>query len=111
MLLNATLARFHTARDPDGNPWAPLNPLYAETKQGPGILRERGGLTGSIVYQVSGDTVSIGSNRIYAAVRQRGAVIVPKNAKALHFMLGGHPVTVKPVTIPARPHPRDWPRG
>ncbi len=58
---------------------------------------------GSIVYQVSGDTVSIGSNRIYAIVYQFGAVIVPKNPKTLHFMLGRHPVTMKRVTIPARP--------
>ena len=68
----------------------------------------------SITFQVSGAAVSVGSNRIYAAVHQFGAVITAKNAPALAFRLGFATgkrggmqaafVHVQSVRIPQRPY-------
>lgn len=106
-LVANTQERFDKAVDPEGKPWKALNPAYAALKRGPGILREagmRGGLEGSITFQVSGTSVEVGSNKVYAAVHQFGAVIKAKNAKALVFRMGSSLVRVKSVTIPARPY-------
>lgn len=106
-LVQETKRRFREAKGPDGQAWAPLHPLYAATKRGPGILRElgnAGGLMGSITYQVEGNRLTVGTNKIHAAVHQFGATIVPKTAPALAFRLGGETVLAKSVTIPARPY-------
>ncbi len=103
-LVASTQARFPEEKDPDGNPWEPLNVLYAKGKKGPGILRESLQLQMSIVWQLDGDTLLVGSNKIYAAVQQLGAVIVPVNAGALHFWLGDEEVFAQKVVIPARPY-------
>jgi phage virion morphogenesis protein len=106
-LLRNTQDRFDAESAPDGSRWATLHPLYASDKRGPGILREsgmRGGLQGSLTGQVEGNSVVIGSNKIYAAVHQFGATITPKTAKALVFRMGGQLVTTQRVTIPARPY-------
>jgi phage virion morphogenesis protein len=108
-LVMTTQARFDREEDPDGNAWAPLLPAYAAIKRGPGILREsgmRGGLQGSITFEAGHNTVTVGSNKIYAAIHQFGGKIVPKSAKALVFKLGagGGVVRVQSVTIPARPY-------
>jgi phage gpG-like protein len=47
-------------------------------------------------------SVSIGSDRKYAAIHQLGGVIKAKG-KALVFMLGGKKIFAKQVKIPARP--------
>ena len=106
-LQHTTMQRFETATDPQGHRWAALRPAYAMYKQGPGILREagmRGGLQGSITFSTSGNSVIVGSNKIYAAVHQFGAVIVPVHAKALRFFYGPHLQIRQSVTIPARPY-------
>jgi phage virion morphogenesis protein len=106
-LVRTTQDRFTAAKDPQRQSWRALNPLYAEEKKGPGILRERamrGGLMGSITFKVSGTEVAVGSNKKYAAVHQFGAVIRPVAAKALVFKLGGKLVHAGSVTIPARPY-------
>ncbi len=93
--------------DPQGRPWVPLNPAYAATKRGPGILREagmRGGLQGSLTSQAQHGELRVGSNKPYARIQQDGGVIVPKNARALVFRLAGGLVHAKRVTIPARPY-------
>ncbi|MEN2980272.1 phage virion morphogenesis protein [Tistrella bauzanensis] len=106
LLVQSTKDRFLAGQGPDGIPWAPLNPLYAATKKGPGILREAGafgGLMSTIVWQRDGATALIvGTNRIYAAAHQFGAVIVPKTAAALVFGLGEELIHAQSVTIPAR---------
>jgi phage virion morphogenesis protein len=89
---------------PDGTAWKPLSPAYAAMKRGPGILRESLMLQRSITFVASGNTVAIGTNRVYGAVQQFGATIRPKSAKALVFKLGGRLVRAKQVTIPARPY-------
>jgi phage virion morphogenesis protein len=106
-LVRSVQNRFDAGTDPDGNDWAPLRPDYAADKKGPGILRElgmRGGLQGSITAAVDGTELKVGSNKIYAAVHQFGATIVPVHAKSLVFTIGGRVIRVQSVTIPARPY-------
>lgn len=69
------------------------------------LLRKSGALWQSIrITETTNDHVTVGTDRIYGAVQQLGAVIVPKAAPALKFQLpGGKWVSAKKVTIPARP--------
>lgn len=68
------------------------------------LLRKSGALWQSIrIAKVTNSTVTVGSDRRYAAVQQFGATIRPKNKKFLVFTLGGKKVFAKKVTIPARP--------
>jgi len=103
-----TRHRMERGVDPGGNPWVPLNPIYALTKEGPGILRGPqwliSGLYRSITSQARGNVLLWGSNKEYAAIHQFGGVIRPKDARALHFWLGAHEVMVGSVRIPARPY-------
>lgn len=112
-LVEETNQRFEAGKDVWGTAWAKLNPAYAMIKRGPGILRESRMLQRSITFQVTGNRVAVGSNRIYAAVHQFGAVITPKGAGALSFKLGVATkkggvrkafVHAKSVTIPQRPY-------
>jgi phage virion morphogenesis protein len=112
-LLRNTQDRFEEERAPSGAPWEPLNAWYQTFKRGPGILRAagmRGGLQGSLIMDVEGDAVRIGSNKIYAAVHQFGATIRPKNPDGLLVIRtgkGGRGQVMgkaKQVTIPARPY-------
>jgi len=100
--------RFGAQSDPEGRSWVPLNPLYATTKKGPRILEGaggmRGGLLGSIIYQVGGREVAIGTNKIYGAIHQFGGVIRPRSADALVFRMGGELIHARSVRIPARPY-------
>ena len=92
---------------PDGTAWHPLNAAYATNKKGAGILKGlamRGGLQGSIAWAVDGDSVRIGSNKVYAAIHQFGGTIRPVRAAALVFHLGGKLIRAHAVTIPARPY-------
>ncbi|WP_043062106.1 phage virion morphogenesis protein [Brucella anthropi] len=97
-----TRRRFIDEKDPEGNPWKDLNPLYAKTKKGPGKLRGETRSLSQIVYQVASDSVEIGSNEVYARIHNEGGTIVPKNAAALVFSMGGQTFKVKSVTIPRR---------
>ena len=99
--------RIETGTDPKGVKWsdyAPLNPLYAQDKTGPGILKESGELQRTIESSVSGRTIIIGSPLLYSTIHQFGGVIRAKNAPALFFVMGGHGFKRKSVTIPARPY-------
>jgi phage virion morphogenesis protein len=124
-LLKAQRRRFETGTDPDGKKWAPLKPLTVLLRgaRGP-ILRRSGALMKSSAYQVSGKTLRVGVNTIYAAAQQFGATIVPKKGKMLAIPMGGarisrprgglvvgkatsrHPgkvVMARQVTLPPRP--------
>jgi phage virion morphogenesis protein len=103
-LVKSTRARFAAQAGPDGKPWAKLNPDYAKGKRGPKILQEHGHLLGSIVYQLTGRRLAVGTNLVYGAIHQFGGVIVPRSASALVFRMGGHLVFARKVTIPARPY-------
>lgn len=99
--------RMGEEKGPDGKAWAPLNPEYKKGKKGAKILQEqgmRGGLIGSLVSQVQGDQVAIGTNKVYGAVHQFGATITPRSADALMFRINGRLVKAKAVRIPARPY-------
>jgi phage virion morphogenesis protein len=106
-LVETTQRRFETGTDPAGKAWAPWSRAYAAVTTSRSILRGQSGndgLTGSQTFKVEGRGVRVGSNKEYAAVHQFGATIVPKNGKALRFMLGDRVVFAKKVTIPARPY-------
>lgn len=76
VLRKSTKARFSKQQAPDGSPWAPLSPQYAAYKRkrgyGKKILKMRGYLRGIPTVQATDVSVSIGSNRIYAAMHQYG---------------------------------------
>lgn len=117
---DSTVRRMEAQTAPDGSPWAGLSEAYAAIKLGGyDILYLHGDLRNSQTFQEGASEVSWGSPMIYAAVHQFGATIVPKNARALSFVLGdtfqaGHSgamgktqaflVQVQSVTIPARPY-------
>lgn len=101
-----TRSRFNRGVAPDGAPWAELSPAYAPMKKGPGILREsgmRGGLQGSIIFDVGGNVLSVGTNKIYGAIHQFGGTIRPRSAKVLVFRLAFGVVKARKVAIPPRP--------
>lgn len=82
---------------PDGSAWEP-------NSQGTSILMETGQhLLSSVAWTASESEAEWGAAWEYAHVHQNGIVIVPKQAKALIFQLGGRTVAAKSVTIPARP--------
>lgn len=82
---------------PEGAPWAP-------NRRGGDILVETGQhLLQSVAFTASSAEAEWGAAWEHAHVHQDGAVIVPKNAKALVFQSGGATYTAKKVTIPARP--------
>lgn len=97
-----TRRRFIDAVDPDGKPWAALNPLYAQTKKGPGILRGQTRSLSQIIWRLADGGVVIGSNEVQARIHNEGGVIRPKNAAALVFSMGGQTFKVQKVTIPKR---------
>jgi phage virion morphogenesis protein len=106
-LVSNTRDRFRAGRDPDDHPWKALRPDYARIKEGPSILiglGMNGGLQDSITSQPNNHQVAIGSSKVYAAVHQFGATIVPVKARALVFRLADGVVFAKKVTIPARPY-------
>lgn len=105
-LVTNTQDRFDDEVDPEGNAWAPLNPDYAATKRGAGILREsamRGGLQGSITYRAGRTDVTVGTNKVYGAIHQFGGEIQAKG-QFLVFRIGNRLVKTRSVTIPARPY-------
>ena len=89
--------RFDEGKAPDGTSWTPV-------KRGGTPLVKSGLLRDSITYETGRNTVTVGTNRIDAAVHQFGATIKPKKKKALAFTVGGTVVFAKSVTIPARPY-------
>ena len=106
-LARNTRQRFDLGVAPDGQPWQALHPAYEAGKRGPGILREsgmRGGLQGSITFDVSGAELAVGTNRIYGAIHQFGGTIRPRRGPYLVFRLAGALVRARQVTIPARPY-------
>lgn len=103
--------RMERGVDPHGVRWdsyAPLNPIYASSKQGSGILLGRGGmangLAGSIISAVEGNTLVWGSKKVYSRIHQLGGIIQPKNKRWLSFEMGGALWHLDSVEIPARPY-------
>ncbi len=70
----------------------------------PSNLIFKGVLLSSIrITALDAKSVTIGTDRKYAAIHQLGGVIRPKKGKALVFTIGGRTIFAKKVTIPARP--------
>ncbi len=88
---------FSTESEPDGTPWAVLSPLTVARRGSTGpILRATGRMAASIVSQVSGTSLRIGSPVEQAAVMQLGAA-----QGAFGRTSRGGPIPWG--TIPARP--------
>jgi phage virion morphogenesis protein len=105
-LVQSTQERFQQEKAPDGSAWPALDPDYRAGKRGPGILREagmRGGLMGSITWSLQGQRLTVGTNKVYAAIHQFGGTIKPKTQPALIFRIGGRLAFARQVTLPARP--------
>lgn len=82
---------------PDATKWSP-------NKEGTPVLYRTGRhLHDSIASSSSGESGEWGAGWEFAHVHQEGAVITPKSAGRLVFMLGAKRVFAKKVTIPARP--------
>jgi phage virion morphogenesis protein len=92
--------------DPEGNPWEPLQPWYQAMKRNSRILTESGRLAGSIVAEVGGGTVAVGSKLPYAAVHQFSATITAKNGGMLIFRTANGAAwgAAREVFVPARPY-------
>jgi phage gpG-like protein len=114
VLQRVTLDRFKSQTDPHGKAWQKLAPLTIAIRGNSNpILTRSGILKSSINTQVSGSTLSIGSNLVYAAIQQYGGTIKAKNAsgrlwiptssKAGNKTKRGF-VTPQSVTLPPRPY-------
>lgn len=72
-LVDSTDDRFRNEINPDGSPWAALNPNYVEWKRRRGYitkkLQMRGDLRATIAYEANSDSVEIGANTPYARVQ------------------------------------------
>jgi phage gpG-like protein len=67
-------------------------------------LRKNQVLVHSIrIVALTSSSVTVGTDRVYAAIHQLGGVIRPKNGGLLVFNVGGRTIFAKKVTIPARP--------
>jgi len=80
------------------SPWAP--------KSGGGMatLKRSGTLWRSVrISGITNSSVTIGSDRKYAAIHQFGGTILPKSGGRLVFNIGGVTIFAKRVQIPARP--------
>lgn len=86
-LINSTNERARREVSPDFTPWPELTPAYAATKRGSHMMRESGNLLGSLTREVEGNTLRVGTNRIYGAIHQ----------------FGGQAGRGRKVTMPARP--------
>ncbi|WP_459987484.1 phage virion morphogenesis protein [Komagataeibacter kakiaceti] len=107
-LESSTRERMRDGVDPDGVKWesyAPLNPLYERGKKGAGILLGPDlHLYNSIRSGVDGNAVVVGTDVIYGRVHQYGAIIQPKNAPQLSFVMGDVLIHASSVHVPARPY-------
>ncbi|AQZ95556.1 phage virion morphogenesis protein [Halopseudomonas phragmitis] len=73
--VNSTRDNFRYERSPSGQPWPALSPRYLAVKEpNPGkILQRSGNLARQIQYQVQGNDLFWGTDRIYGATHQFGA--------------------------------------
>lgn len=70
----------------------------------PATLRKNQVLVRSIrITELTNDHVTVGTDRVQAAIHQRGGVIRPKNGKFLRFMIGSKVIFARQVKMPARP--------
>lgn len=99
MLETSTQMRFERGESPSGEPWPPSIRAIAEHGK---TLIDSARLMQSITHQAARDRVRVGTNVIYAAVQQKGAVISSQGGY-LKFRIGDRWVQKRQVEIPARP--------
>lgn len=98
---SSTRSRFKNQAGPDRKRWVPS---IRAREVGGQTLVMKARLLRSITHNSDNSGTAWGTNVIYAGTHQFGAVIKAKSGGALRFkMPGGNFVTVKKVTIPARP--------
>lgn len=100
MLVRNTEKRFQKEESPKGEKWKKSQRAIREDGK---TLTDKGQLKDSILSQVQGKTVQVGTNKEYARIHQFGGEITPKKKKALSFKTANNNVTAKKVTMPARP--------
>lgn len=86
-LLRVNQERHAQGLAPDGSKWKELSPMTLQTKRKARMLYDHGDLL-RFQYQVSGDTLRLGTNDGKAAFHHFGTkpyTITPKKAKALKF--------------------------
>ena len=74
--IDSTMARFKTAKAPDGASWAPKSATTLARHPRGGrrpLIGESRALSSTMAYQVGARSVAWGSNQVYAAVQQFGA--------------------------------------
>lgn len=78
-LLDSTKQRFVDMVAPDGAAWAPLAPQtqVQKKKNRDKILTLSGDLSNLMHYQIRGNTLEVGSDRVYAATHQFGRGAIP----------------------------------
>lgn len=79
-------------------PWAPKRDNSPATLIQSGVLRQSIRIT-----NIGGTTVTVGSDRVYAAIHQLGGTIEAPPGRKLKFSVGGVTYFVQRVTIPPRP--------
>lgn len=100
----STRLRFETSRAPDGMPWKPSQRVLAYRGKTPlKTLVDSARLKGSIMHQVDGDTVEVGTNVAYAAAHQFGATIQQAGAHAVPLVLPEGAAGGRVIVLPARP--------
>ena len=101
LLVSNTQSRIQTGIGTDDKPW---KKSWRAKVQGGQTLRDTGRLHNSIVAQVVGNRIIVGTNVKYAPILHFGGTIKPKSGKYLTFRtpMGGW-VKVKAVIIPPRP--------
>lgn len=79
---------FEAEHSPEGEAWEPLKPATVRRRKGDAhpILQRKGDLKKRIAWKVNPDSVVVGTNIVYAAAHQFGAVINrAAGATKLHF--------------------------
>jgi len=105
VLDETTKERMEQEKSPYLEKWPDLADWYKQTKRNPKMLQEdgyNGGLIQSLNYQINGDELTYGTNKIYASIHQFGGVIKPVKAKSLAVGKGKNIRRAKQVTIPQR---------
>lgn len=99
--VSSTEERFETQTSPEGEQW---KESIRAREEGGDTLVGAPRLSVSFSPSATKDEAAWGTNVLYAAAHQFGVTIRPKNKKALFFTLAtGAEVSVKSVTLPARP--------
>lgn len=100
--VTTTRERFKTGTAPDGTPWKPS--LRVQRKGGQTLVLDRH-LETSIHAEVQGDSVLVGTDRVYGRIHQFGGTIQRKGAHAVPLHLpDGRDLSGGVVQIPARPY-------